>query len=84
MNRLQGTDSYDHLTKKRKSLFNDSREDANLKIAVIFAVVFILFVNVIAFVYRKDMPQQVTILPYDHSTAPEGSSVIRVNDKNTY
>ena len=90
MNRFQANtsaaspDSYDHLLKKRKPLFSDAREDANLKLVVVLALCFILMVNVAAFIYRRDMPQQVVILPYDHAAAPESNTVIRVPDKDTY
>jgi hypothetical protein len=78
-------DSYDHLVKnKHNRVIKDAKEDSNLKVAVVLAIVFIVSVNLVAFVYRRDLPGQVTIAPFDHSTASDSNTVIRVNDRDTY
>eukprot|EP00347_Sterkiella_histriomuscorum_P021821 403332649 len=62
----------------------DASEDRNLKLTVIFAIAFVLLVNVFAIVYRRDMPSQVTISEFDHLNASPNNDVIRVSDKVVY
>jgi len=55
-----------------------------MKFAVFLAVAFVIFVNIVGMIYRRDMPNQVVIKDYDYSNAKEGNTVIRVNDKTVY
>jgi len=55
-----------------------------MRIAVVLAVAFVILVNIIGIIYRRDMPNQVVIKEFDYSNAKEGNTVIRVNDKTVY
>ncbi|CDW77157.1 UNKNOWN [Stylonychia lemnae] len=54
-----------------------------MKLVIFLSVAFVIFVNIVAMIYRRDMVNQVVIKDFDHSTAKEGT-VIRVNDKAVY
>ena len=55
-----------------------------MRFVVVLSISFVLFVNLLGFVYRRDMPQQVTIRNFDYATASPNNDVIRVSDRATY